>query len=123
MRVALITPSRTNGKSSDERVGLARAVATAQHEPPVAELEDLVVVLPDVEDPGAGWLPSDQNSSCWSGSAESREQRRCPPGSGGERGDGDASGNLPTDQTESVEQFGAVGPETSGCSRASCEGR
>jgi hypothetical protein len=32
-----------------QRLGLARAIGTAQQEPPLGELEDLVVVLPDVE--------------------------------------------------------------------------
>jgi len=47
-------------------VGLARPVAPAQHQPSVAELEDVVVVLPDVEDPRAGRLPAHQNIACCS---------------------------------------------------------
>ncbi|GAA0926865.1 hypothetical protein GCM10009559_12300 [Pseudonocardia zijingensis] len=42
------------GQQHLERLRLARAVGAAQQQPPVGELEDLVVVLPDVEDARAG---------------------------------------------------------------------
>ena len=49
------------------RLALARAVGAAQQQPPVGEVEDLLVVLPDVEHAGAvsagsgaGRAPSEQ---------------------------------------------------------------
>ena len=42
------------GQQHLQRLGLAGAVGPAQQQPAVGEGEDLLVVLPDVEDPGAG---------------------------------------------------------------------